>query len=69
MLIQFIFYSQYFRSMGFFAAFTIKIIRGQNKNTEMGQSFFGSFFLLNLYANPALPWMWQASSQDPWNKI
>ena len=27
MLIQFIFYSQYFRSMGFFAAFTIQIIR------------------------------------------
>ena len=62
--------------MGFLAEFTIKIIRsdvcaggGQNKNTEMGQSFLVFFSLLNLYANPALPWMCQASPQDPWNKI
>ena len=72
MLIQFIFYSQYFRSMGFLAAFTIKIIRSDvcpKQEYRNGSIFFWFFFLLNLYANPALPWMWQASPQDPWNKI
>ena len=61
--------------MGFLAAFTIKIIRadvgggGAKQEYRNGSIFFWFFFLLNLYANPALPWMWQTSPQDPWNKI
>ena len=44
---------------------------GGAKQKYRNGSIFLFFFLslLNLYANPALPWMWQASPQDPWNKI